>query len=88
MLIAVSVLVVLVVGILVVASTKPNEFRIQRSARINAPAERIMPHIEDFSQWVKWSQYDSLDPDMIDERARAMLDYVDPRDLVLLLKDR
>jgi cell division protein FtsB len=26
---------------------------------------------------------DSLDPDMLDERARALLDYVDPNDLVL-----
>lgn len=29
---------------------------------------------------------DSVDPDMLDERARAMLDYVHPRDLVLLGK--
>jgi cell division protein FtsB len=29
---------------------------------------------------------DSLDPDMIDERARALLDYVDPRDVVVLVK--
>jgi cell division protein FtsB len=29
---------------------------------------------------------DSLDPDMLDERARALLDYVDPHDLTLLLK--
>src|SRR5437867_2252694 len=29
---------------------------------------------------------DSLDPDMLDERARALLHYVDPADLVLLLK--
>jgi cell division protein FtsB len=27
----------------------------------------------------------SIDPDMLDERARALLDYVDPRDLTLLL---
>ena len=26
---------------------------------------------------------DSLDPDMLDERARTLLDYVDPRDLTL-----
>jgi cell division protein FtsB len=26
---------------------------------------------------------DSLDPDMLDERARALLDYVDPRDLTM-----
>ena len=29
---------------------------------------------------------DSLDPDMLDERARALLDYVDPRELTLLRK--
>ena len=28
---------------------------------------------------------ESLDPDMLDERARALLDYVDPRDLTLRL---
>jgi hypothetical protein len=28
----------------------------------------------------------SLDPDILDERARALLDYTDPRDLTLLLK--
>jgi cell division protein FtsB len=31
---------------------------------------------------------ESLDPDMLDERARALLDYVDPRDLTLILKRR
>lgn len=28
---------------------------------------------------------ENLDPDMLDERARALLDYVDPRDLTLKL---
>lgn len=28
----------------------------------------------------------SLDPDMLDERARYQLDYVDPRDLVKIIK--
>jgi cell division protein FtsB len=28
----------------------------------------------------------SLDPDMLDERARALLDYVDPRDLTLQMR--
>ncbi len=31
---------------------------------------------------------DRLDPDMLDERARAMLDYVHPNDLVLMRKAR
>jgi cell division protein FtsB len=29
---------------------------------------------------------DGLDPDMLDERARMLLEYVDPRDLVLILR--
>jgi cell division protein FtsB len=29
---------------------------------------------------------DNLDPDLLDERARALLDYVDPRDLIMLIK--
>ena len=29
---------------------------------------------------------DRLDPDMLDERARALLEYVDPAELVFLLK--
>jgi cell division protein FtsB len=29
---------------------------------------------------------DGLDPDMLDERARTLLEYVDPRDLVLILR--
>ena len=31
---------------------------------------------------------DRLDPDMLDERARALLDYLDPRELTLRTDDR
>ncbi|HZQ11499.1 MAG TPA: septum formation initiator family protein [Pseudolabrys sp.] len=31
---------------------------------------------------------DRIDPDMLDERARALLGYVDPRDVVLLTQPR
>jgi cell division protein FtsB len=31
---------------------------------------------------------DSLDPDMLDERARALLHYAHPRDLTIMLKSR
>jgi cell division protein FtsB len=40
-------------------------------------------------QWqrrVSLLRSDSLDPDMVEERARALLGYVDPRDVVVLLK--
>ena len=35
---------------------------------------------------VRLLQSNSIDPDMLDERARAILNYLDPRDLTLMLK--
>jgi uncharacterized protein YndB with AHSA1/START domain len=64
MLIALAVVGGLILLLLIVASIKPNDFRVERTARINAPPERIFPHINDFHQWVYWSPYESLDPDM------------------------
>jgi cell division protein FtsB len=40
----------------------------------------------DWERRVALLRADSLDPDMLDERARALLDYADPRDLVLKVK--
>ena len=40
-------------------------------------------------QWqrrVALLQSDRIDPDMLDERARALLDYADPRDIVVLVR--
>jgi cell division protein FtsB len=42
-------------------------------------AERVL-----WQRRVSLLKSDSLDPDLIDERARALLDYVDPRDVVVL----
>jgi cell division protein FtsB len=35
---------------------------------------------------VKLLKPESIDPDMLDERARMVLNYLDPRDLTLMLK--
>ena len=35
---------------------------------------------------VKLLKSESIDPDMLDERARVVLNYLDPRDLTLMLK--
>jgi hypothetical protein len=55
---------VLVVGILVFAATKPNTLRVERSASIKAPPEKIFPLINDFRSWGQWSPYEKRDPDM------------------------
>lgn len=56
--------VVLIVAILVYAATKPDQFRIERSIRIQASPEKIAALINDFHQWTNWSPWEKLDPDM------------------------
>ncbi len=46
-----------------------------------ATAERDM-----WERRVNLLKSERVDPDMLDERARVLLDYVDPRDLVLIEK--
>jgi cell division protein FtsB len=41
---------------------------------------------EQWQRRVALLKSDSLDPDMVDERARALLNYVDPHDVVVLVK--
>ena len=58
------VILVIVAGILIYAATKPNDFRVQRSLAIKAPADRIHALIADLHAWVSWSPYEKKDPDM------------------------
>ncbi|HEX5872708.1 MAG TPA: SRPBCC family protein [Longimicrobium sp.] len=53
-----------IAGVLGVAARKPDTFRMQRSAVIDAPPERIHPLIDDFRRWAEWSPYEKLDPEM------------------------
>ena len=57
---AIIVVVVLVViaGILIYASTRPDSFRVQRSASIKAPPQKIFPLIDDLKAWTGWSPYE------------------------------
>src|SRR6185503_15452033 len=50
--------------VLAYAATRPNDFRVQRSASIKAPPEKIFPFINDFRQWGVWSPYEKIDPAM------------------------
>jgi hypothetical protein len=45
-------------------STRPDTFRVQRSAVIDAPPAGIYPFIEDFRRFALWSPYEKLDPGM------------------------
>jgi uncharacterized protein YndB with AHSA1/START domain len=58
------VVVVLIAALLAFAATKPDGFRVQRSASIKAPPEKIYPLISDLKRWSAWSPWEKLDPAM------------------------
>jgi hypothetical protein len=57
-------LIVVIAAILVLAATRPDSFRVERSAQISAPPEKILALVNDFHQWGAWSPYEKLDPAM------------------------
>ena len=57
-------IVVVVAGILIYAATRPDTFRVQRTATIKAPPEKIFALINDLRSWSLWSPYDKKDPAM------------------------
>ena len=64
MLNVILLLVVLIVALLVYATTRPNSFSVQRSTRIQAPAQTVWPLLTDFHRWPEWSPWEKLDPAM------------------------
>lgn len=54
--------VAVLAGFLGYVATRPGQFRVQRSARINASPERIFPHLVDFHRWTAWSPWEGIDP--------------------------
>jgi len=60
----VIMLLVALAALLLYVTTKPDTFRIQRSADIKAPPEKSFPFINDFHRWVSWSPYEKKDPTM------------------------
>src|SRR4051812_19010739 len=59
-----AVLVLAVGVVLVLAAMRPDTFRVQRTASIKAPPEKIFPLINDFHRWDTWSPWEKKDPGM------------------------
>ena len=62
--IVVVLLVVAVGAVLAYAATKPATLRVQRTATIKAPPEKIFTLINDLRGWGAWSPYEKKDPAM------------------------
>src|SRR5688572_12553619 len=59
-----AVIAIPIAGVLAYAATQPDTFRVQRTASVNAPPEKILPFISDFRNWGAWSPYETKDPAM------------------------
>jgi uncharacterized protein YndB with AHSA1/START domain len=51
-------------GVLGVAATRPDTFRIERTLRIDAPASQIFPLVNDLHRHAEWSPWEKKDPSM------------------------
>ena len=60
----------------------------QQQMALTRDLERIAAERKDWEHRVSLLRSDKLDPDLLDERARDMLNYAHPHDLVLLLKKK
>lgn len=56
--------VLVLIGLLGFAMTKPDTLDIRRVAEIKAPSERIFPLINDFQNWQAWAPQDKMDSTM------------------------
>ena len=56
------VLAVIVVVFVVIVATRPGEFRVTRSAAINASPDTVFNQVNDLHKWEAWSPWAKMDP--------------------------
>ena len=61
---ALIVIVVALLAFLAYVAKRPDSFRVERSAVIQAPPDKIFPMVNDLAQWKAWSPYEKKDPAM------------------------
>jgi cell division protein FtsB len=57
----------------------------RQMAVLGADLDRLKQERAQWQRRIALLKSDALDPDMLDERARALLDYVDPDDLTMMV---
>ncbi|MDC7682626.1 SRPBCC family protein [Asticcacaulis sp. BYS171W] len=58
------IILLAIAGVLILAATRPDHFRLERSISIDAAPEIIFDQIQDFRQWRNWSPWENIDPDL------------------------
>jgi cell division protein FtsB len=58
----------------------------RQMASLNADLTRLKLEHAQWSRRVALLKSDAIDPDMLEERARSLLDYVDPNDMTMIFQ--
>jgi hypothetical protein len=58
------ILAIAIALVLILAASKPDTFRVERAAVIEAAPDAIFPLVADFHAWRKWSPWEDRDPAM------------------------
>jgi uncharacterized protein YndB with AHSA1/START domain len=64
MLSALIFIAILIIGILLLANSRPSTFSLVRSVEMRASPERVFSQLSDFKNWTNWSPWEEMDPSM------------------------
>jgi len=68
---ALVLIIVVVAGFLIAVSRQPANFRVTRSAIMDAPTPVVFAQVNDFHAWASWSPWAEMDPNAKNEFAGA-----------------
>ncbi len=58
------IVAIIIVLFVIVVAIQPSDFRIERSATMAAPPEKVFAEVNDFHMWQAWSPWAKIDPNM------------------------
>lgn len=58
----IAIIAAAVIAFCFYVNARPDSFRLERSASINAAPEKVYALINDFHEWAKWSPWEHIDP--------------------------
>ncbi len=59
-----ALVILVVVGFCIVVAMQPEDFKVTRSATLNAPPAAVFEQVNDFRKWAAWSPWAKMDPNM------------------------
>ena len=57
------VLLALIAAFVVYIAVQPDEYRVERTVTMAAPAEKVFKNVNDLQKWEAWSPWAKIDPD-------------------------